>query len=271
MRKIKKINGYLVVKFNDRELREWEGTALGNYGVIDAELYTGQLENDRSVMEYDGAKTLEEAIEQARGLESELDAEEPSTTYTVVKETDETTEEEDVDPQLMIAGWETTLEQHIGSHRHPDVTPATARHQLYGFKVALYRLGLIDSDECFVTLDTFADLPPKRVYCDSGAVFDESVKEPSTFAHLPPDKRDSGTARRAYALGKLLEQDCPQNDCRVFLNIFGMCRELDEQAALLTGRAREVVEAALRKQYFELETMFVMNYAIKQYRKEAQP
>lgn len=39
MRKMKKINGYLVVKFNDRELREWEGTALGKYGVIDAELY----------------------------------------------------------------------------------------------------------------------------------------------------------------------------------------------------------------------------------------
>ena len=40
MRKMKKINGYLVVKFNARELREYEGTALGAYGVIDAELYT---------------------------------------------------------------------------------------------------------------------------------------------------------------------------------------------------------------------------------------
>lgn len=41
MRKIKKINGFLVVKFNDREKREYEGTALGEYGVIDAEVYTG--------------------------------------------------------------------------------------------------------------------------------------------------------------------------------------------------------------------------------------
>lgn len=73
MRKIKKINGYLVVKFNDRKLREWADTALGNYGVIDAELYTGCLDVDRFVMEYDGAETLEEAIEQARGLESELE------------------------------------------------------------------------------------------------------------------------------------------------------------------------------------------------------
>lgn len=47
MRKMKKINGYLVVKFNARELREYEGTALGEYGVIDAELYTGNLDVDR--------------------------------------------------------------------------------------------------------------------------------------------------------------------------------------------------------------------------------
>lgn len=33
MRKIKKINGFLVVKFNDREKREYEGTALGEYDI----------------------------------------------------------------------------------------------------------------------------------------------------------------------------------------------------------------------------------------------
>ena len=54
MRKLKKINGYLVVRFNDREKREYEGTGLGNFGVIDAELYTGILDVDRMVMEYDG-------------------------------------------------------------------------------------------------------------------------------------------------------------------------------------------------------------------------
>ncbi len=52
MRKMKKINGYLVVKVNARELREYEGTALGEYGVIDAELYTGILDIDRGAMEY---------------------------------------------------------------------------------------------------------------------------------------------------------------------------------------------------------------------------
>lgn len=71
MRKVKKINGYFVVRFSDREKREHKGTALGSFGVIDAELYTGDLDLDRGAMEYDGAETLEEAVELARGLESE--------------------------------------------------------------------------------------------------------------------------------------------------------------------------------------------------------
>ena len=98
MRKIKKINGYLVVKFNDREKRDNEGTGLGEYGVIDAELYTGHLDIDRGEMEYDGAGTLEEAVELARGLESEMDITEQPPTYTVSTETDEGYTEEEVDP-----------------------------------------------------------------------------------------------------------------------------------------------------------------------------
>ena len=65
MRKMKKINGYLVVKFNARELREYEGTALGEYGALDAELYTGILDVDRGAMEYDNAGSMEEAVELA--------------------------------------------------------------------------------------------------------------------------------------------------------------------------------------------------------------
>lgn len=66
MRKMKKINGYLVVKFNARELREYEGTALGEYGVIDAELYTGVLDIDRGAMEYQATLGEEETIELSR-------------------------------------------------------------------------------------------------------------------------------------------------------------------------------------------------------------
>ena len=119
MRKMKKINGYLVVKFNARELREYEGTALGEYGVIDAELYTGILDVDRGAMEYDNAGSMEEAVELARGLESELDAEEPEVKVTIVKETDETTEEEEVDAQQMIAGWENVLRGQVASAHYP--------------------------------------------------------------------------------------------------------------------------------------------------------
>ena len=89
MRKIKKINGFLVVKFNDREKREYEGTALGEYGVIDAEVYTGNLDIDRGAMEYDDADTLEVAVELARGLESEEDITDEPPTYTAAVETNE--------------------------------------------------------------------------------------------------------------------------------------------------------------------------------------
>ena len=165
MRKMKKINGYLVVKFNARELREYEGTALGEYGVIDAELYTGVLDIDRGAMEYDNAGSMEEAVELARGLESELDAEEPEVKVTLVKETDETTEEEEVDAQQMIAGWENPLRGQVASPHYNDVDARTAAHELYGYKAALRDLGLLTREDCFVLPDTFGAWPsplPRR-------------------------------------------------------------------------------------------------------------
>ena len=159
MRKMKKINGYLVVKFNARELREYEGTALGEYGVIDAELYTGNLDVDRGAMEYDNAGSMEEAVELARGLESELDTEEPEVKVTIVKETDEATEEEEVDAQQMIAGWEDTLRKQVESPHYKDVDERTAAHELYGYKVALRDLGLLNREDCYVLPDTFGEAP----------------------------------------------------------------------------------------------------------------
>ena len=53
MRKIKKINGFLVVRFNDREKRNYPD--LGSFGVIDAEQYTGDIDFDRDAMEYTDA------------------------------------------------------------------------------------------------------------------------------------------------------------------------------------------------------------------------
>ncbi|MCX4324162.1 MAG: hypothetical protein OSJ59_14530 [Lachnospiraceae bacterium] len=168
MRKIKKINGYLVVKFNDREKRDNEGTGLGEYGVIDAELYTGHLDIDRGEMEYDGAGTLEEAVELARGLESEMDITEQPPTYTVSTETDEGYTEEEVDPQLLINGWESTLQEQVKSDRHPEMTPSAATHELHGFKTALYHMGLLDGEEVEVDTQRFGPAPACCNFEDDG-------------------------------------------------------------------------------------------------------
>lgn len=250
MRKMKKINGFLVVRFNDRELREWEGTGLGNYGVIDAELYTGQLEIDRSVMEFDGAETLEEAVEQARGLEAELDVEEPEVTVTVIKETDEkSVEMEPIDPAALFRQEKQTIERQLKSRHYPLVNEMTAAHMLFGFRNALERLGIIDdTDEDFlVSPDTFSH---KR----------------ETFEHLPEEKQ-SGMSRKVYALGIQLSGDCPMNDCHLYLNIFNRCRELDEQIARVDGWPRELLEMELKRKYLELEKMFMLNHAVKEYKR----
>ena len=257
MRKMKKINGYLVVKFNARELREWEGTALGEYGVIDAELYTGILDVDRGAMEYDNAGSMEEAVELARGLESELDTEEPEVKVTIVKETDEATEEEEVDAQQMIAGWETVLREQVASARYKDVDERTAAHELYGYKVALRDLGLLGREDCYVLPDTF------------GAWLGRD--ERTTFEHLHPDLKRHRETAQIYALGLALSKDCPPNDCRVYLNIFNAARELDAALDNLAadGAPAICLRKALRERVRELGEMFDGNFAVERYRKEA--
>lgn len=262
MRKMKKINGYLVVKFNARELREYEGTALGEYGVIDAELYTGILDVDRGAMEYDNAGSMEEAVELARGLESELDAEEPEVKVTIVKETDETTEEEEVDAQQMIARWENVLREQVASAHYKDVDERTAAHELYGYKVALRDLGLLDREDCYVLPDTFGEAPgplPKKPEELLAYVCDELCR------HRRPEMT------QLYALGLALAADCPPNDCRVYLNIFDGARELDAALDNLDadGIPALALRKALRERVGELAEMYRDNYAIQKYREEA--
>lgn len=159
MRKIKKINGWLVVKFNDREKRIYEGL-IGEYGVIDAELYTGHLDMDRGAMAYDNAGTLEEAIELARGLKSEESFEDTGVTYTLVTEGNDGFTEEDINPQVMIEGFTGMLESRVGSEQHPDMDARSAAHELHGFKAALNRLGLIDEEEAEVEPEAFGTQKP---------------------------------------------------------------------------------------------------------------
>lgn len=246
MRKIKKINGYLVVKFNDRELREWADTALGNYGVIDAELYTGCLDVDRSVMEYDGAETLEEAIEQARGLESELEVDEPAATYTVIKETDDATEEDVVDPQHLIEVEKDGLELRVSGVGGCSLGAFDAANELRGFETALVLLGLIKPEEC----------------SDYGNIF--KPQQGADFVHSP----DGAPTRKTFELGLELMAECPPNDCMVYRNIFEMCLDLDEQIDRVTGLARRTLEAELYKHQHELFKMWMKNFAVEEYRRK---
>ncbi|RKJ58142.1 hypothetical protein D7X33_29825, partial [Butyricicoccus sp. 1XD8-22] len=150
MRKIKKINGYLVVRFNDREKRMNESTGLGSFGVIDAEQYTGVLDIDRDVMEFDSADTLEEAIEQARSLEAEQDVDEPLVKITIVKESDTDCSEEEVDPVTLFNAEKSTLKAVNENCTVPGLGDLITTQRLYGYTRALADLGVVEiSDERF--------------------------------------------------------------------------------------------------------------------------
>lgn len=372
MRKMKKINGFLVVRFNDREKRDYP--QLGNFGVIDAESYTGDIDIDRGAMEYDDADTIEVAVEQARGLDAEQDYSDEPPVYTVTVETAEGSSEEEVFPQLLIDGWERKLSTQVKSKHYPDTDPRTAAHELYGFKVALHRLGLISESDTTVDPDHFApgmieqplprepeellayvcdkvckhldkctgqdeldsacakcsvgrlasdakdrdlrimDAAKKRLdgliqelsetqlntkaerlehevrayleaisttkaFSEHGvAVYEIAISEAvktrpspmgkSTFENLGPETRDSIMTENIYALGELLEDDCPDNDCRIYLNIFRMAKEVDTLLDELdpSGHPAHVLQRDLRRGLSELKRMYLENYAVKQYK-----
>ena len=142
---MKKINGYLVVRFNDREKRE--NPELGNYGVIDAELYSGNIALDLGEMEYSDAESIEEAVEQARGLNSEFDVEEPKVQVTIVKDADGVTSEERYDPARMFSITQSLLAGDILNGRGEDIDPRTAAHELRGFAQALMTMGAVSGED----------------------------------------------------------------------------------------------------------------------------
>ena len=245
MRKMKKVNGYLVVRFNDRERRDYE--TLGAYGVIDAELYTGHLDVDRGALEYDDAETMEQAIEQARGLESELDVEEPETAVTVIVETESGTTELETTPEELIRGEKRFLET-----RRPALSPEAADWQLCGYVRALTDLGIVDSAD-----ERFQATPPPSV-----------SEAPDSFRHLPPGMRSHSFTRALYQLGQKMEAECPDNDCIVYRNTFRMARELD---GAIDGMDPDsypalTLRSELRKLLADLQEMCSENYAVRKYR-----
>ncbi len=289
MRKMKKINGYLVVRFNDREKREYEGTGLGNYGVIDAELYTGVLDVDRGVMEYDSAETLAEAVEQARGLESELDIVEPEAVVTVIVEREAEVSEETVEPAELFRMEQTRLGGRILDKEYPEIIPSNAAYQLVGYAQALADLGMIErADERFAVPAEWlaeakrreaATAPIVSSTCQLAKLFQKishcTAGNPTAppprnrFVHLTPERWKGRTAADLYHLGRQLDKDCPENDCEIYRNIFHMAKELDESLDSLGGCTAEVVQRELCSHVREMRRMYFENYAVKKYR-EAQ-
>lgn len=340
MRKMKKINGFLVVRFNDREKRNYP--TLGNFGVIDADDYTGDIDFDLDAMEYTDADLIEIAVEQARGLNAEEDFSDEPTTYTVIAETADEAREEEVAPKAMALSWEEQLKTQVKSKHYPDIDPRTAAHELNGYKAALRDLGLLEADEAIVEPDAFGPAcEPEETLayvCDELCRFREgrtqeeldaicekckleswargrtqepgaryhlgkpgssstqeedssyypgklgagpyhaaalgtaSPQEPKPrtgFDHLPEEIGYSLQTKRIYALGLVLADECPDNDCKVYLNVFNMARELDDAIGEMDdpdSYPALVLRQDLHKQLRELGQMYYENYAIQKFK-----
>ena len=210
--------------------------------------------------------------EQARGLESEQDySGDPPVCTLIVEAADETTEEE-VDPQLMIAGFENSLQEQA-AHGCRDVDARTAAHELYGYKAALRDLGLLEPEEVRAHICDHVCPAPQEArdqeeldrICESCERFEPPR---DTFRHLDPALRGAPPVRAAYRLGLALERDCPDNDCRVYRNIFRTARELDTALDGLDedGAPALYLRKALRERVSELKEMYTENHAVRKYR-----
>ena len=274
MRKMKKINGYLVVKFNDREKRLNADTGLGCFGVIDSEQYTGILDIDRDVMEYDSAETIEEAIEQARGLESELDTEEPPVKFTIVTETDTGSTEEEVDPVSLFRRESNLIRNQASNPGWPSISETTAPYHLRGYVSALEDLSLANQGDERFRIDMEAldsktlTLFPKHPLEDlkSIPIAQPAAAETQTFRH--PPQWHVLEPEQLFALGMLLMENCPDDDCIIFRNTFKMCREMDNQLDGLTGQDLQKLKSRFYREYESLEHMYQTNFAVRRYLQE---
>ncbi len=107
---------------------------------------------------------------------------------------------------------------------------------------------------------------------DSKAVQDKkppiSEQEPArdTFMSAVPDVRDAQYVKNLYALGLMLNQECPDNDCVIYKNIFNMARELDGAIEIVSGYPAQVLETRLHERIRELRELWINNAAILAYR-----
>ena len=69
-------------------------------------------------------------------------------------------------------------------------------------------------------------------------------------------------------LGRKLQVECPDNDCRVFLNVFEMLEGVEDDlvGCTLSEWGKKVLQMERQRLEHELEGMFYTNYAIRQFR-----
>ena len=69
-------------------------------------------------------------------------------------------------------------------------------------------------------------------------------------------------------LGQKLQVECPDNDCRVFLNMFEMLEGIEDDlvGCVLSEWGKKVLQMERQRLEHKLDGMFYTNYAIRQYR-----
>ena len=77
--------------------------------------------------------------------------------------------------------------------------------------------------------------------------------------------------KKLYALGLVLAEECPANDCKVFLNIFNMARSLDDAIDEMddpNSYPAIVLRQDLHKRLRELGEMYFENCAVQKFKEE---
>ena len=71
-------------------------------------------------------------------------------------------------------------------------------------------------------------------------------------------------------LGRKLKVKCPDNDCKVFLNIFEMLEGIEDDlvGSVLSEWGKKVLQMERQRLERELDKMFYTNYAIRQFRNQ---
>ena len=73
--------------------------------------------------------------------------------------------------------------------------------------------------------------------------------------------------RYANEIGEKLRNECPDNDCRIYLNVYNMDRSVveDLDGCLLSEHSRDILEREHRRLQRELERLALTNYAVREY------